>query len=94
MLNTFSLAFRGEYVDTFTSVYDVQHVVLTYRTVRSTKPSVAQRYKTLASAVKAIKDDPTHLATWKGQSFIVEVFPGVNEITESNTFDAAGKQML
>lgn len=88
------LLFRGEHVQTFTTVYDEQHVLLGYRRYAAegqspwdiptgkvaAKPEVLRQMKTAA----ALKRDgvPSKFATYPGQNFIVRVTPGVTEITD------------
>ncbi len=91
--NTFEVYFRGRHVKTFTSVHDEQHLVLTYPHTKNIAPVVDRHFKTLASCVRDIKGQK-RLAQWQGQTFIVRVLPGKNELTESDTFDVTGKVVL
>ena len=90
----YTLLFRGEHVQTFTTVYEEQHVLLGYRRFAgigqspwetpkghvAKKPEVLRQMKTAA----ALKRDgvPSRFNTYPGQHFIVRVTPGVTEITD------------
>jgi hypothetical protein len=93
--HTYTLLFRGEHVQTFTTVYEEQAVRLGYRrypaegqsqwdvpTGRiSGKPEVLRQMKTTA----ALKRDsvPPKFNSYLGQTFIIVVRPGTTEITEA-----------
>ena len=100
MTNTFTLTFRGEHVQTFTSVHDQQAILLGYRrslaegqrfheipqgTV-ARKPEVLRSMKTLA-ALKRV-GVPSKYDTYPGQAFYVVVKPGTTEITDVETVQA------
>lgn len=95
MKNTFVLVFRGTKVAEFTSVYDVQHVVLTFSSPQSDYPKMALRYKTLAVAQSEGKVYPV-LNRWASQSFIVEVKPGTTEVTDLHvpTYSLTSKAVI
>lgn len=95
--HTFVLTFRGELVRQFTSVYDVQAVLLGYRRYPARgqawteapkgqvarKPEVLRQMKTVA----ALKRDgvPPKFDTYPGQTFMIVVRPGTTEITDDTT---------
>lgn len=94
MKREYVLLFRGEHVQTWTSVYDVQAVRLGYRRspapgqswlevpagAIARKPEVLRTMKTVA----ALKRDgvPSKFDTYPDQTFIIEVKPGTTEITD------------
>lgn len=98
--HTYRLLFRGNLVQEFTSVYDVQAVLLGYRRYRAPeqswveapkgdiarKPEVLRTMKTVA-ALKRDGVDPK-FNTYPGQSFMVVVRPGTTEITDAEIVEA------
>jgi hypothetical protein len=93
--HTYTLLFRGEHVQTFTTVHEQQAVLLGYRRFPmkgqhrldviplgrvADKPEVLRSMKTL----RALKRDPVDrkFNTYDGQAFYIEVTPGTTEITD------------
>lgn len=95
MKHTYTLTFRGQHVQTWTSVYDVQAVRLGYRRYAAPgqsqwdiptgeiagKPEVLKTMKTVA----ALKRDtiPSRFNTYPDQTFMIVVRPGVTEIVHT-----------
>jgi len=93
--HTYDLTFRGEPVrwyhnrakQSWTTVYDVQYVLLTYRRHANGSidrvPTIAEAYKTAGSCKIALRDYG-RLNQWKGQSFIIgPIKAGTSEITDT-----------
>jgi hypothetical protein len=92
--HTYTLTFRGEHVQTFTTVNDVMAVRLGYRRSPAEgqhrfeapqgriarKPEVLRSMKTVA-ALKRTTDGP-EWTTYADQTFTIVVRPGVTEITD------------
>jgi hypothetical protein len=79
----YTIAFRGETLFHFTSVYDVQHVVVGYRTPTG-RIEVLDRYKTLPVAVNTVKGRiRLYPNTQHGaySAFVVECRPGTTEVS-------------
>lgn len=90
----YTLLFRGEHVQTFTTVHDQQAVRLGYRrfpaegeshlsipTGRiSRKPEVLRQMKTVAALKRTT--DGSRWTTYPDQTFTILVRPGVTEITD------------
>jgi hypothetical protein len=93
MSNTYVIHFRGERIETFKSVHDSVHLVLTHKRPEdwvtgklgnpAMLPSVVSWYLTARSAIKRITEDPTHLATYPHQSYVIKAYPGPVEITDA-----------
>lgn len=81
--HTYQIAFRGDIILTFTSVYDSMHVVLGY-TTPTASIRVLERYKTAPVAINAAKGlvarypGNTHSAH---SAFVVPVKPGLTEVS-------------